>query len=49
MSITGQLILIHAVAVPMVTLCVFSTRSRRFDDLTYDARMGSPLRWFLMP
>ena len=33
----------------MIAFCAVSIRSRRFDDLTYDARMSSPLRRFLMP
>ena len=49
MSIAGQLILLHLVAIPMAAGCVFSIRSRRFDDVTYDARMSSPFRRFLMP
>jgi hypothetical protein len=49
MSIVGQLILLHVVTGAMATLCVFSICSRRFDDLTYDARMSSPLRRLLMP
>lgn len=49
MSTTGQLILVHVVMGPMVALCIASLRSRRFDDLTYEARMQTFLRRFLMP
>jgi len=49
MSIAGQLILLHVVIVAMIAFCAIGVRSRRFDDLTYDARMSSPLRRFLMP
>jgi hypothetical protein len=49
MNIAGQLILLHVVTGAMVALCADSMRSRRFDDLTYDARMNSPLRRLLMP
>jgi hypothetical protein len=49
MSIAGQLILLHVVILVMIAFCVATIRSRRFDDLTYDARMNSLLRRFLMP
>ena len=49
MSVAGQLILLHVVIFSMVVFCVATIRSRRFDDFTYDARMDSPLRRFLMP
>jgi hypothetical protein len=49
MNIAGQLILLHVVTGAMVGLCAISIRSRRFDELTYDARINSPLRRLLMP
>ena len=48
MSITGQLILVHACMAFLVWFCVASIRGR-MADMTYDARMLSWWRWFLMP
>ena len=49
MGIASQLILLQVVIVAMIAFCVLSIRSRRFDDLIYDARISLPLRRFLMP
>jgi hypothetical protein len=50
MNTLGELILIHVVIGLMVAFFIASLRSRRLNDLTYDARMELPfLRRFLMP
>ena len=48
MSTIGQLILIHGCIGFMVWFCLASIRGR-MADRTYDARMSTPLRFFLMP
>lgn len=48
MSNTGQLILIHVFFTFLVWFC-FATIRGRMADRTYEARMSSPLRFFLMP
>jgi hypothetical protein len=48
MSITGQLILVHAGIGFAVWFCLASIRGR-MADRTYEARMSSPLRFFLLP
>jgi hypothetical protein len=48
MSTTGQLILIHVCIGGMVWFCLATIRGR-MADRTYDARMSTPLRFFLMP
>lgn len=49
MSMIGQLIFLHVVVGLMAAFCIITIRSRRFNDFTYDARMKSPFRRFLMP
>jgi len=49
MNLAGELILLHAAIAAVVACCALGIRSRRFDDLTYDARMSWPLRRLLMP
>ena len=48
MSTIAQLILIHVCIGFTVWFCVASIRGR-MADRTYEARMSSPLRFFLMP
>ena len=49
MSTIGQLIFVHVMIGLMAALCIISLRSRRFDDLSYEARMKMPFRRLLMP
>jgi hypothetical protein len=48
MRTAGQLILIHFGIGLLVWFCVATIRGR-MADRTYEARMSSPLRFFLMP
>jgi hypothetical protein len=48
MSTVGQLILVHAVIGFMVVFCLANIRGR-MAHLTYEARMATFLRHFLMP
>jgi hypothetical protein len=48
MSIIGQLIVVHAVTGLRFWFCL-STIQGNMADRTYQARMSSPLRFFLMP
>ena len=48
MSTAGQLILIHVVIGFLVVFCVANIRGR-MAHLTYEARMATFLRHFLMP
>ena len=48
MSTASELLLLHMVIGFNVVFCLASIRGR-FDHLTYEARMGTFLRRFLMP
>lgn len=48
MNTTGQLILIHVCIGFTVWFCLANIRGR-MAERTYEARMSSPLRFFLMP